>query len=439
MKEIVYLSPSSYDEKNLVKKARQGQQPGRALPYLAALTPPYFKVRIVDEVFADVDFAVGDLIAMTSMIKQIPRAIDLSREFRKRGKKTIIGGVAAFALIDQLKGKFDAIVTGEVDRLWPDILADFENNRLKELYQIDEAPTLENLPFPRFDLIDKKNYVKTPIDREHPIIAIETSRGCPNGCSYCLVSQFFGKKMRYRPIADVTAEIKFQKSRLITFSDDNLLIHPERGRELMQAIKPLGIRWNGQFDASFVRHPDLMRLAKESGCFTGLVGVESLSLQNLQTIGKGKSVSRIPFEEIAAAFREHKIPLIASLMFGMEHDTEESIMYTIDQMIKHDVPFIYPWILTPIPRTETYETYRQQGRIVHHNFSLYDHWHTVIRPHNMSPEGLDRAFWRATRRFYSFKNSVRLLHSSPESKIHLSLMHLWYRNRVKRHLHPISY
>ena len=207
----------------------------------------------------------------------------------------------------------------------------------------------------------------------------------------------------------------------------------------MEAIKPLGIKWNGQFDASVVRRPDLLRLAKESGCFTGLVGIESVNPQNLTDIGKSGSGSRISYEEIAAVFKEHKIPLIASVMFGMDGDTEESIMHTIEQFIKHQIPFVYPWILTPMPRTEVYDRYLGQDRIMHHDYSLFDHWHCVIKPHSISAERLQQVYWRAMRRFYGMENIARSFFHNPDHKIHLALMQLWYRARICKGLHPISY
>ena len=345
-KKLTFIYPSSYDEHNRLIKNKKAFFPARTLPYLAGITPKRYHVRIIEELIDDINFDDDtDLVALTGMVRHMPRAIDIAREFRKRGKTVIVGGVGTYSLqnwIEESKA-FDSIIVGEVDKQWENILDDFECGKLKSKYEIFDHPELTNLAPARFDLLNLKKYKKSFFDRKNPILPIETSRGCPHDCKFCLVTRYFGPKMRYRPINDVVQEIKYYGAKDIVFTDDNIIVNLTRARELFLAIKPLGIKWFGQFESQVVRHPDLLRLAAESGCRNAFVGVESLNNMNLHSAGKSRN-TKVEFKDLVKSFKNVGIPLIASLIFGMDYDTPESIAWTIEQMIQYDVDFIFPWI-----------------------------------------------------------------------------------------------
>jgi radical SAM superfamily enzyme YgiQ (UPF0313 family) len=374
-------------------------------------------------------------VALTGMVRHIPRAIDISREFRRRGKKTIIGGVAAYALHDAVQKEFDAHVDGEVDEQWPQILDDFERGRLQPYYKIDRLPELTNMPIPRYELLPMDRYIKPLHNRAQPIISIETSRGCPHSCSYCLVSQYLGRKVRYRPIGDVVEEIKRMRSKVISFADDNLLIDPSRGRELLKALKPLGIRWFAQCESSIIRHPDLLDLARDSGCLMMLIGIESTNPDNLVSLNK-KALSKFSLEEIAHTLRDHGVPLFASMIFGLDYDTPESIQASFHELNRLEVPLLAPWVLTPVPRTALHANLEREGRILHKNYSLYDYVSVVIRPKRMSSQVLEKTFWKGCRQFYSRRNTLRILLKSKVFPFHLAVVHAVYSARIRHDKHP---
>ncbi|MFH1752555.1 MAG: hypothetical protein ABH875_00070 [Candidatus Omnitrophota bacterium] len=216
-KRILFVYPSSYDKDNRLIKSKKSFVPSRTLPYLAALTPDRYETSIIDELVDSLDFDKKfDLVALTGMLRHIPRAIDIAREFKERGVPSIIGGVGAFALQDMIEksGAFDCLVIGEADRSWEAILDDFDRGMLKRRYECTTHPELAALPMARFDLINRKKYTRSFADWRNPVMPIETSRGCPHNCSFCLVTRFFGKKMRYRPIDEVVEEIKFQGGKI---------------------------------------------------------------------------------------------------------------------------------------------------------------------------------------------------------------------------------
>jgi len=439
-KKILFIYPSSYDINRNIIRSKRSFFPARTLPYLAALTPARHKIFIIDELLDSVDFDADiDLVVLTGMLRHMPRAFDIAAGFRRRGKAVIIGGVGAFAIREQIEKSeiFDSLVIGEADELWHIILQDFEQGRLKKIYECHNHPELKGLPPARVDLLNTRKYLKAFWDRKHPVIPIETSRGCPHNCRFCLVTCYFGKKMRYRPVNEVVEEIKYQGAKCIFFTDDNIAINPDRAKELFLAIKPLHIQWLAQYETRVIKHPDLLRLAAESGCVGAVVGIESLLEANLYSANKLHNI-KIDFKSLVKSFKEVEIPLIASIIFGFDNDTPETIEWTIGQMIKNDVDAILPWLLTPLPKTPFFDECKEKGCLIHENYSLYDCWHPVIRPKLMTSEQLERSFWKGLKRFYSLRLIFQRMLSMETGDIPGMVCQLYFHNQIRKNLHPIS-
>jgi len=97
-----------------------------------------------------------------------------------------------------------------------------------------------------------------------------------------------------------------------------------------------------------------------------------MTSSNLVSVDKGQ-ISKIDFIDVAKAFKKAGILLIASLIFGLENDTPETIEYTIEKMHENGVEFVIPWMLTSIFRTPLHDDYKCENRLIHENFSLYDY------------------------------------------------------------------
>lgn len=442
-KIICFIYPSSYDENGKTVKMKQVSMPSRTLPYLAALTPDEYQTRIIDERVEGLQRSIDvDLIALTGMLKQIPRAIDIAKEFKDQGKKVIIGGTGVFALQHELENLdcFDSIVIGEAEGIWDEILDDFNKGNLKKTYHGQHLQELKGLPFARFDLLNHKDYRKVINDPRMFPIPIETSRGCPHSCKFCLVTEYFGKKMRYRPVSEVVDEIRYQGGNSIFFTDDNIAVNPDRARELFKALKPLDIHWVGEFDTTIINNPEIIELAAEGGCRSAIIGIESLNKDNLVTVQKYHNID-VPIKELIQYFKKSNINVVCSVIFGMDHDTPESIWETTDFMIENNVEMMIPWILTPLPKTAVYDELKNAGRILHNNYSLYDATNCVIQPSRMEPEELEIVYWRTFKHFYNLRAIIPRCSNrgSLKESLRLFIRELYFRNGVNRHKHPMFY
>ena len=122
------------------------------LAYVAALTPPGWDIRIADEVVEahPRDFQ-PDLVGLTSLTPTAPRAYEIASHFRARGVPVVMGGMHATLCPDEAARHADAVLSGEAEGAWPQLIADFENGTLRERYD-GGTSEMTNLPLPRRDL-----------------------------------------------------------------------------------------------------------------------------------------------------------------------------------------------------------------------------------------------------------------------------------------------
>ena len=120
------------------------------------MTPKDWEVEICIETIEEIPFDTdASVIGIGGMGHAAKRGCEIAQEFRKRGKIVIMGGPMV-SLVPEIAKKFcDAVVVGDSEEVWNNVLKDIENNDLKPFYQkpIKKLST----PLPRFELILNKN------------------------------------------------------------------------------------------------------------------------------------------------------------------------------------------------------------------------------------------------------------------------------------------
>jgi len=432
--KLLLVQPSQLIEGGKVFKAKKLMFPRLSLPVLASLTPPDFEVKIIDDHFEPVSFEEpADLVGISYMTPQAPRAYQIADEFRKRGKKVVMGGIHASALPEEALEHSDAVVVGEAEEIWPRVLEHFNEGKMKGIYRSPQFPMLKGLPRPRYDLLNRKRYRLLKIN-----FPIQAGRGCPFHCEFCSVTRFFGGQFRFRPVEEVVEEIRRGGLKKIFFIDDNIIGHSEYARNLFLALIPLKLRWVGQASLNLARDTELLRLAKESGCAVLFIGIESLSGESLKEIGK----SFFKAEEIRSSLQKmqsHGIAVRASIVFGFDHDDRGVFSRTVNFLVENKIAYADFFILTPLPGTPFRERLERENRILSNNWSDYDSLRTVFRPKQMTPEELNQGLWQTYQSFYSLKNIVRrIMVSRGGPRIWRRLYsNLYYRSLVIQKKHPI--
>ena len=397
---------------------------------LAASTPEDVEVSIIDENLEAIRWEVdADLIGITVMTPQAVRAYGIADEFRSRGKKVVFGGFHVSHLPEEALNHADAVVIGEGDRVWKELVKDFQKSRLKRIYKDNELVSLSEIKIPRRELVEEKGYFFTN--------TLQTTRGCPSQCEFCSVSSFFGRSYRTRPVRLVMEELEMlrQKSVFLFLVDDNLVGNRPYAKTLFQEMASLQFKWASHAPLSFVNDKELLELASQSGCMALFVGFESLIQENLSLMGKKANLEISPIEAVRK-FHDHGIGLLASFILGYDHDTPDTFKKIID--LCHQVKIdgaLFP-ILTPYPGTLIRERLKKARRILTDQWDLYDMEHVTFIPQGMSPEKLQEGFEWLNSSFLSWGSIFRRLFKMNRSLQIFGPMNFGFHKAWKRRVAP---
>jgi radical SAM superfamily enzyme YgiQ (UPF0313 family) len=374
--------------------------PPQSLLLLGGLVPARHHVELVDENIEDDDGADAgirpDLVAMPIFVATAKRGYELARKYRARGVPVVLGGLHVTALPDEAARHADAVVVGEAERVWPQLLVDVEAGRLQPRYRDTGTVPLELVPFLRRELARRDAYAS--------VAALRASRGCPYRCDFCYQSSFYPRRgVRSQPVDRIVAEVRALGERHILLLDDNLIGDRAFARRLFRALAPLGITWSGAADIQVGADPELLDLAWTSGCRSLFIGFESIGQENLRN--HGKSQNRVDrFSAQVDAIHRRGIMVNGSFVFGMDHDGPGVFEETVAWIVRHRVETATFHILTPYPGTPLFARLEAEGRIIDRDWDHYNTAHAVFRPARMSVEELEAGYRWAYRSVYSWDN-----------------------------------
>ena len=358
-----------------IKKPKGIMMPQLALNLLEGITPPHHQVTLIEEEIESIDLDMEcDLVGLSFMTSNAPRAYYLADEFRKRGKKVVMGGVHPSILPDEALTHADSVVIGEAEGVWEQVLEDFQNGKQQRKY---------HKPFPSLDKYVHIKHRRGTKKRLFGAVPVMTTRGCPYNCEFCCVHDVFGRKIRHVPIENVVRDIQDSEGKTFLFLDDNIIGDPKYAKELFRIIKPMNIRWAGQASISFVKETEMMHLAAESGCVGLFFGLESVSKSQLQAMRKSpKDLEHV--EDAIKRVKDFGIHFHASMIFGFDNDTKDVFPETLDFLNRNKVSSASLNVLTPYPGTKTYQDLKAEGRLITNNWRYYDHNTVVFKPRHMT-------------------------------------------------------
>jgi len=374
--------------------------PHLALPLLAALTPPEHEVFIAEEEYNRLPLDEHwDVVGISAMTATAPRAYELASLLKHNGAKVILGGIHPSLLPDEAAQFADAVVVGEAEGVWQQVLTDVQRNQLRRFYHNSE-PDISESPFPlrkrRRSLFGFPPYVM-------PIMA---SRGCPYDCEFCCVHKVYGPGQRHIPIEHIVEDIRRSGATRVMFLDDNIGAVRSYAMRLFAAIEPLHVHWFGQASARFILDDEMFRAARRSGLGGLFIGVESVEPEARSTMRKSLPSTQL-YEKAIERCRSTGVIFHASLIFGLDEQTPHVFERTLEFLLRNSVPSISPCILTPYPGTRLFERLTRERRILHTNWAYYDHTTVCYRPKDMEPEELAEKYLDFRESFFSWSSIIR--------------------------------
>jgi len=401
------------------------------LPYVAAVTPSDVEVKIVDETCQKINFEEKvDLVGITAQTPVAPRAYQIAEEFKKRGVPVVMGGVHASMLPEEALQHVDAIVVGEAEEVWPDLIEDMRRGKLKRIYQGDEFINPSRLPLPRRDLLQERFYF--------PLKLLETTRGCPHHCDFCGVSKFFGYRYRNRPISEIERELKtlfkkgpvmdptlkkvlslfskdlpyFLKRRLLYVIDSNIAGHKRFCFDLVSLLKEFDLLWYGHAPISIAFDQKLLKGFSQSGCIALNIGFESFSPKNLQVMGKGFNHPG-HYGEAVQRIHGQGIGIMGTFIVGLDDDDQGVFQRIIDFCIDHKLDWALAFIMAPYPGTDSFLRLDKEGRIFSKDWEKYDSLNVVYQPLLMSAEDLEKGMRSVWKEVFSLPSIYKRILKRP--------------------------
>jgi radical SAM superfamily enzyme YgiQ (UPF0313 family) len=337
-----------------------------------------------------------DLVALTVETYTARRAYQLAGKFRQRGIPVVMGGYHPSFLPEEALRYADAVVVGDAESIWGQVLVDAEQGQLQRLYRATSQPALAGVHYDR-RIFQGKNYKL--------LAPVQYGRGCRFACEFCSIHAFYGFETRQRPVAEVVAEIEALGRKQILFVDDNLFVDLAKAEELFRALIPLKIRWACQISIDIARDDRLVELMARSGCFGALIGFESLDEDNLRQMKKRWNLKGGDYLSAINKLHDHGIMIYASFLFGYDHDTVDTFDITAEFAVRAKFALVNFSALAPTPGARLYDRLFKEERLIYPRWWLdptYRYGEAIFQPRRMSADQLTEGCRRARRIVYGY-------------------------------------
>lgn len=331
------------------------------LEYLAALTrraDSSIEIQLINASASPeaIEALECDLAAISILTPTAVPGYRIADKLRARGITVVFGGMHATALPEEAKQYGDAVVVGEGESVWPDVLKDFQAGTLKPFYH-GERIQLDDLPTPLYGLLQGKEQFRI----------VNTSRGCPYNCTFCSVKPFMGEEIRFRPIDHVVRDVNAIPENMYINGDENIWWQgfEQRAVDMFTALKGSGKKWMGFGSLRPVltsAGSRMLNAARESGMLTVWVGWDAISDDAL-TAYKANGKVGVDREKAIRTLKDHGIDVSLFYMVGGRDDSLDDFKRSVELCDRLGVS-MHPSLLVPYPGTELarqYEPYIYKG------------------------------------------------------------------------------
>jgi radical SAM superfamily enzyme YgiQ (UPF0313 family) len=380
--------------------------PPLGLLTLAALAPKDFQVTVCDENAGErVDYDTpAQIVGITGYLLQKTAVLAHAEQFRRRGKTVVVGGPLANLLPEACRPHCDVLFEGEAEYTWPRFLREYAAGRWADHYVEAEKIHLPDSPPPRLDLL-RRRYA-------HGIV--QCTRGCPFSCEFCDIIVVFGRKMRFKPVEQVLAEVEaWQRTGVpvVFFADDNFVGHRGYAKELLKALaqwnarqrRPLAFYTQASID--MVRDEELLRLMRDASFDEVFVGIETPRKASLAETHKTQN-EKVDLVDAVHTIQSHNMFVMAGMIAGFDNDDTAIFDEQFEFCQKAQIPIIMNNTLNASPRTPLAQRLQAEGRLLSADWSQDDFSHQVkpgatnFRPLRMTMDELTQGQKKLIRRLY---------------------------------------
>jgi radical SAM superfamily enzyme YgiQ (UPF0313 family) len=369
-----------------------------ALPAIAALTPPYCDVTLLDENVEPINYEalrLFDVIGVTGMIVQAQRMREILIELKKLPATVVVGGAYVSVAEEWFDDYCDVRFIGEAEETWPAFLTALAAGEpTAARYEQAEKTDMSMVPTPRFDLIDASRY---------QMASLQFSRGCPFLCEFCDIITIFGRRPRLKTVEQMIKEfdaIRYAGFRTCFLSDDNFIGNKKAAKALLRALidwqKSRGypLQFYTQASINLADDPELIDLMTAANFRNVFIGIESPRKESLAETRKVQNLAGDSIEAKVQRVRDGGMVVNAGFILGFDSDDESSFEEHYNFIQRSGIAQAAVGILTPIPTTPLYDRLKAEGRLDLNDSAV------IFHPKQMTREILKENYARLTRRLY---------------------------------------
>lgn len=364
---------------------------------LNSMIPARFDREFFDDRIENINYDTEtDAVFITVETYTAKRAYYIASQFKKRGKKVLLGGYHVTLCPEEAMEHADAIMVGNADKILDDVLADLENGTLQKRY--DGGICIA------YKMPDRSIYADK-VKKYLPVSLVETGRGCYHNCEFCSIAGYYHSHYIHRDVADIIAEIKTCRHKIFFFVDDSIFSDKEFARELFTELKKLKIIWTTQITLDIARDDEMLHLMKESGCEMVLIGFESIDSGNLKQMNKGWTERLGERDALIQKIHDVGIGIYASFVFGFDSDNEDTFKDTLAFCQKHQFFVVAFNHLLIFPNTRTYASFKADDRLLTERWWLqsgYTFGTITFTPKQLTPESLRQFCKQYKKEFFRF-------------------------------------
>jgi|WetSurMetagenome_2_1015567.scaffolds.fasta_scaffold02595_2 anaerobic magnesium-protoporphyrin IX monomethyl ester cyclase len=376
------------------------------------------------------ELAEADLLCVSCITATIERGKRISAQYRDaraalgKPSRSVVGGIHASMLPDDVSAHFDQVVTGEAESIFLDIV---EGTMRDPLVRGERLENLDSLPFPDYSLISGWG--------RRGLKPVMTSRGCPFDCNFCSVTKMFGRDYRAQSPSRVWSEISRHAKGTVFFVDDNFCADLDRSNEILDLMlaNRFARKWTAQVRTNVTKSPEFVRKMRQAGCKVVYVGLESINPQALKDMHKSQTVEDI--KRSIRVFRENNIMVHGMFILGSDADTMETFRTTAEFSKESGLDYVQYSVLTPLPGTEVFTKLDTDNRLLHKNWNYYDGLHVTFAPKQMTATELQRGMIECFSDFYTYANAFNSALNATVSGVAGAVQRL-YRTAHIRSFYP---
>ena len=373
------------------------------------------------------DVMDADVVCFHAFSSTMPRSIEYVNRIKAERPDVpiIIGGTHASVMAEDTLQYCDIVVRQEGDETLPEVLerlkndegldgvlgvSYWDNGRMKQnpnrpfAQHFDVTPDLELIHgytnWPRWKLL---------WNLKMRWQVLQTTRGCPYDCSFCIAPRELGRGYRLRSIDSVIEDIKYQReltgAKYFFIVDNHFTVKRDRTKELLNRIIEEKIDWYGICFTRLevARDEEVLRLLKKAQVNTLYIGLESFDNSVLKLLNKQQTQEGI--KKALAKIKAHKLRVLGSFVLGSDEDTVDTIRHTIDAAIETDVDYVALFPLSGYPEHNAPTI--PLNRFMLPTWDRLDGTFVIFLPKNMRPSTLQHEINRAYKKFYGPRQIMR--------------------------------